>query len=151
MDGGRNSVLVTGLLLYVLLAAGCVQAAEAATLVLTPPTGCNPSAVTGCTVMGAGYRATLKFGSSPRTLTPLVLSLKSDPAPIHAEVQFIMKGMNMGDNRFAFRSEGYGAAKVWVARAMIPACASGRADWIAVVILAYPKRQVEMRVPFTTP
>ncbi|WP_156782152.1 hypothetical protein [Acidihalobacter aeolianus] len=133
---------LTALLLPLAVYAGGEQV-----LSLTPAVDCTPTSSAGCSMTQAGYRVTLRFDAPARSLSPLPLTLVAIPVPQKAEVRFVMTGMDMGMNRFAFRRTG----SEWHARAMIPACSSGRADWIAVVCLSYPQRIVEMRVPFITP
>lgn len=142
--------LMACLLLGGALTVGRVQAADPV-VTLAAPQGCAATAVAGCTVSGQGYRVTLKFDSTPASLTPFALTLRARPDPVSADVRFVMTGMNMGDNRFAFRRVDDNGRPVWRARAMIPACASGRVDWVAVLRLVYPQRVVEIRVPFATP
>lgn len=133
--------------LAALLLPFAVYAGGERLLHLTPAADCSPASSAGCTATQAGYRVTLRFDAPARSLSPLPLTLQVSPAPQKAEVRFVMTGMDMGMNRFAFSRAG----SEWHARAMIPACSSGRADWVAVVRMSYTDRTVEMRVPFTTP
>lgn len=82
----------------------------------------------------------------PLTRFPITVRLEGIDA--HAvTVQFEMKSMDMGVNRFTLHSRD-GA---WTGEAILPVCTSGRADWIATVRAATGAGSaIEARFDFET-
>ena len=63
-------------------------------------------------------------------LEPFVVQLRlqnDSAAPRSIEADFTMQNMQMGLNRFKFQPEAN--AKRWSAKAVLPVCVTGRADW----------------------
>ncbi|MCG5515065.1 MULTISPECIES: hypothetical protein [unclassified Ectothiorhodospira] len=112
-------------------------------VLLEMPEGCELNRA-GCTVGLDGMRLTLR---GPDTIPPLedfdlILEAQGPVEPL--EVSYIMPGMDMGVNRFAF---GAGDEGIWHAPSALPVCMSGRLDWLAQVRFAYEGREYEVRVP----
>lgn len=51
---------------------------------------------------------------------------------IHVSVEFVMQGMRMAANRSVFSQQ---SKDIWQAQSVLPICASGRKDWLAIVRL----------------
>lgn len=112
-------------------------------VVLEAPEGCELNRA-GCTLELDGMRLNIR---GPDTIPPLEdfdLILEARGAVEPLEVSYIMPGMDMGVNRFAF---GEGDDGVWHAPSALPLCMSGRLDWVAQVRFAYEGREYEARVP----
>ncbi|UCE89608.1 MAG: hypothetical protein JSW10_01875 [Pseudomonadota bacterium] len=57
-----------------------------------------------------------------------------ETGPGEVTVTFEMAGMNMGMNRIRLHPAATGAEpSIWIGKAMLPVCASGRTDWQAIV------------------
>jgi len=61
-------------------------------------------------------------------------------------VQFTMKGMDMGLNRYRLVSDGAGR---WTGKAMLPVCTTGRTDWLATVMLNGPAGERRAQFAFS--
>jgi hypothetical protein len=61
-------------------------------------------------------------------------------------VQFDMKSMDMGVNRFGLRQKG----AVWEGEAILPVCTSGRTDWLATVEATTQAGTIQAEFSFET-
>jgi len=64
----------------------------------------------------------------------------------HVSMKFIMRGMEMAVNRSEFKRQ---SAGVWQAESVLPICASGRKDWLAIVRLETRKGVWQVGFAFT--
>ena len=106
--------------------------------------GCSPEPVTEqlgtavkcrplgrvCTVSEAGRAVSLRLPAEIKPLTrfPVKVALEGIDADA-VVVEFTMKGMDMGLNRFGLQSGDGG----WSGEAILPVCTTGRTDWLATV------------------
>jgi hypothetical protein len=65
--------------------------------------------------------------------------------PEAVTAEFIMEGMDMGQNRYRLERQG----EQWQAQVTLPACASGQRDWVAIVSATKGKEGVFARFPFS--
>ena len=56
----------------------------------------------------------------------------ADKDVLHVSMDFVMRGMEMAVNRSDFKRK---SAGVWQTESVLPICASGRKDWLAIVRL----------------
>ena len=93
-----------------------------------------------CRFEVVGKPVELRFSAPPSGLHPFNLQLHAAGAhEIYAS--FIMRGMDMGFNRYHLLSNGAGN---WQANVLLPVCVTGRRDW--VLTLTIDASQVE--IPF---
>jgi hypothetical protein len=113
-----------------LILVALLVGAELGRLCLAPSP--NPMKVVACGDLLAGchYSAehgevSVRFLGHPGALQPFSLRVGAPWAKeVHAS--FVMRGMDMGPNHYRLRSlSGY-----WEAKVVLPACISGRRDWI---------------------
>lgn len=99
---------------------------------LTPALGCDP-AQGPCGASGAGMdiRFGIGPGVRPLVLFPILVDVSNVP-PEAVLVEFSMRDMDMGINRFRLESDD---GLHWTGQGVIPICSVGRRDWIATVLL----------------
>lgn len=85
----------------------------------------------GCVFLHHGERARLTFSTQPGPMEPFELRV-TVPAAQEISAEFQMVGMDMGFNRYDLHraAEGGFAAKV-----TLPACVSGRRDWVLTLVV----------------
>ena len=79
----------------------------------------------GCAFSHRGTPVKVKFLAPPTPLEAFDLSL-SAPGASRISAEFQMNGMEMGFNRYDLRTTGNA---VFLAKATLPVCVSGRHDW----------------------
>lgn len=84
----------------------------------------NPLA--GCPFTHRGEQARLTFSSQPAPMEPFDLRVTAAAAK-SVSAEFQMVGMDMGFNRYDLHRA---AANDFTAQVTLPACVSGRRDWI---------------------
>lgn len=146
--GGRFRYVLwgAGLALAVLVASalwlgrgtlGPATSGPAKTLTVEP-SGCNP-AVDTCTAKADDMILHVRLGPPVVVLKSFPVTVRLHPSSRFAVrqvlVQFTMKGMDMGLNRYRLVSDGDGR---WTGTAMLPVCTTGRTDWLATVVLSGP-------------
>ncbi len=134
----RRSWLLFGLLLL----AAC-HAPSTATIRL-PDARCDGSF---CQSRLEAQHITFRFLDPPGALKPFTFRVetKGFTAPVEAvRVSFVMPEMDMGRNDYRLQKEPEG----FTGRAVLPLCATGRHDWLAVVTLDAGTRRYEARFAF---
>lgn len=64
-------------------------------------------------------------------------------------VDFKMKGMDMGINRFEFiKVNNTHKKKSWIAKAILPICVNGRSNWIAEILVKIDRIHYKLSFPF---
>ena len=63
------------------------------------------------------------------------------------QVDFKMKSMDMGVNRFFFKKNEVESAHVWNAKVLLPICITGRADWISEFIVTTKSSKYLISLP----
>lgn len=129
--------------LWVLRPAMQAPAQPAITLQAEP--GCD-SARQACRARGDDLEIELQLGPALRPLEPFSIALRGNPdTAARIEVQFLMRGMDMGLNRYRLDRDADG---VWRGRAVLPVCTTGRSDWYAVIEIAQGGRRWIAEMPF---
>lgn len=86
--------------------------------------------------------AVLRFVDPPVQGRPFTLVLDGVAAGVEPNVEFTMRDMDMGFNRYRFVRAG----KRWQARVTLPACVSGSRDWLMTVSLDGRRYRLPLRV-----
>lgn len=108
------------------------------------------SAQTACVARGEGFAIELGLGPSVRPMQPFSIQLRvlqgqlSSAAKV--ELQFQMRGMDMGQNRYRLLADKQG---IWSGNAVLPVCSRGRSDWFARIDIQDADRRWSARMPFT--
>jgi len=100
-----------------------------------------------CTVRSESRAVDLTLPAGVEPLTPfsVVAAVKGSRAR-RVTVDFSMKGMDMGKNRFALAEQG----EHWVGNAILPVCTTGRVDWVATVEVETEQRTLHAVFEFET-
>lgn len=102
-----------------------------------------------CYAMAGAVRVALRFDTGARALQPFPVAVRIDGGddlqPAGVQVDFIMVGMDMGQNRYALAR---GADGWWRGKVTLPVCSSGRTDWQAIVRVSAGSTQYVARFPF---
>jgi len=109
---------------------------------------CNPVGHP-CQVRLGDVILTLTLPAKVRAMQAFDMELRVqgvDPVE-HAVIEMNMAEMDMGRNRFVLKPTP-GQGKTWRGTAMLPACMSGRSDWLAEVTVVSGKRQYQARFSF---
>ena len=85
----------------------------------------------GCAFSHRGATASVRFSVRPAPLEAFDLSVRAANAR-RISAEFQMVGMDMGFNRYDLRPVAEGD---WAAKVTLPACVSGRADWVLYLTL----------------
>jgi hypothetical protein len=89
-----------------------------------------PDPVAGCAFVHAGQPARVRFLTPPAALEAFGLVVEA-PGARRVSAEFQMVGMDMGFNRYDLRAADGGFA----AQVTLPACVSGRRDWVLYLTL----------------
>ncbi|HFD80310.1 MAG TPA: hypothetical protein ENK05_07980 [Gammaproteobacteria bacterium] len=102
--------------------------------------------VEGCRATGAPFPLRVFLGPGVTAMRPFPLRLEvgGGVTPETASVDFSMKGMDMGLNRYLLQRQG----DEWRARVTLPVCGSGRSDWLADVVIATAQGRYHLQIPF---
>lgn len=95
-------------------------------------------------------RIALSLGPDVESLErfPLRVDVEaSDETVESVTVEFVMKGMEMGLNRYRLSASEDGA---WEGTAVLPVCSSGRLDWLATVTVSTQGGRWVAVFPFVT-
>lgn len=106
-----------------------------------PRTVSCPDLIQGCRFVIGAQDIELRFSAPPSGLHPFTLRLYA-PAAKTAYASFTMRGMDMGFNRYRLLSGGAGN---WHAQVLLPACVTGRRDWLLTLTLD----EVRVEIPFS--
>lgn len=112
-------------------------------------TDCD-SAQRACVARGDDLELELRLGPPLRTLESFEIRLRRVRGTLDAhaqvELQFQMRAMDMGLNRYRLLTDADG---VWRGRAMLPVCSAGRSDWTAQLDISVDGRRWRAEFPFT--
>ncbi len=118
--------------------------------VLATPVDCD-AAQTACTAEGEGLRLHLQLGPGVRALKPfrslLAIEGVAPEKVLDVEIEFVMRDMDMGVNRYRLLWE----EGRWVAEAVLPVCLAGRSDWVAELRLLTEDGAMRADFPFQVP
>lgn len=104
------------------------------------------SAQQPCRAHGDDLEISLRLGPPVRPLESFNIELRGElEAAARIDVQFLMRGMDMGLNRYRL---GRDADGVWRGRAVLPVCTTGRSDWYAVIGIEQGGRRWIAELPF---
>ena len=122
-----------GALLYPHLIAWRTDSAAQPPIRLHGDPHCDPSRG-GCVAHHEGMTLELSLPDSMRTMIPFdVAGTLNGPQAARitsVTVEFSMKGMYMGSNRFVLQQQD---PTTWRGQAMLPICSNGRSDWQVTV------------------
>ncbi len=112
------------------------------------------SAQRACRARGDDLEFELRLGPPVQPMQSFEIALRSlrgnlvmdRGADARVEVQFQMRAMDMGINRYRLIADADG---VWRGRAMLPVCSAGRSDWIVQVDISADGRRWQAELPFT--
>lgn len=125
-----------------------LEVSPVAALPLQVDEGCD-SAQSACGARGENLSIELRLGPSLRPLESFAVELRVLQGVLDAqariEVQFQMRGMDMGLNRYRLEQSADG---LWRGRAVLPVCTTGRSDWYAVVGIEQDGRRWIAEMPF---
>jgi hypothetical protein len=137
----KTQWLAAGPLIVVLAALVLWQNAEG-----PPPVAVNlpcPNPTVGCSAQLGNRSVTIGLAGALKPLQPFQVWVKAAGAD-KVQASFTMVDMNMGFNRYNLRPD---AAGVFRAQITLPACVSGRRDWMMSVDIDGAAR---LLVPFAT-
>ncbi len=110
---------------------------------------CN-AALRRCNAMSDKVLIGLQAKAPVRALRPFDVTINltglASERIDQVRAEFTMKGMQMGQSRYAFRRIGNG---LWSAAVTLPVCTSGRSDWVATVYVYAGRTLYEARMPLT--
>lgn len=102
-----------------------------------------------CGARGDDLEIELRLGPPVRPMEAFDIQLQSMRGGLGAQaridVQFQMRGMDMGLNRYRLDRDAHG---VWRGRAILPVCTTGRSDWYAVIEIVQDGRRWSAEIPF---
>lgn len=101
----------------------------------------------GCSATDGEVSLQVRFDAPAHALQPFPLSvhISSDEPVDTVMVTFLMRGMDMGLNRYRLEGDARGG---WRGSVTLPVCVSGRSDWIAAFELATASRSYQAQIPF---
>lgn len=98
-----------------------------------------------CTAALGEQRVGLQFSAPVQALEPFwVEALVAGMAVREVQLEFTMKGMDMGQNRYRLLPSG----EAWVGSVTLPVCVAGRSDWVATLTVAGDGRKWVAEFPF---
>ena len=144
-------LLLAGVVLFGLWAYRSGPNAESGTATpLKVAADCDSARAT-CVAQAEGLAVELALGPEVRPMTPFQIRLLAAEGPLSAsagvELEFQMRAMDMGLNRYRLRRDEQG---IWSGRAILPVCSSGRSDWLAQLDIRDGERRWTAVLPFTT-
>lgn len=105
-----------------------------------------------CLVNSDVFNIKILFDENIYYLKPFAVSIliksKISPEIESIQIDFKMKGMNMGVNRFMLskvKSENNDLK--WIGKALLPVCVTGRADWFAELEIVTKLNKYTLSVP----
>ena len=99
----------------------------------------------GCTARGDGVSVSVHMASQRSALKPFKVTLSTGAVLNAVTLSLEMQGMDMGQNRYRLLHTADGR---WQAEITLPACASGRSDWLANFELQAAAAHYRLGVPF---
>lgn len=102
-----------------------------------------PTPTTGCATRIGDRSITVGLGDKRKTLQPFPVWVKAAGAD-QVQASFTMVDMNMGFNLYTLRPDKDG---VFRAQVTLPACVSGRREWVMTVDI---DKTTRLAVPFST-
>ncbi len=139
----KNKWLALGLPLLIVAAAAVVVWRDAET---PPPVAIDlpcPTPATGCTARIGDRSVTVGLDDKLKALQPFQVWVKA-PGAGQVQASFTMLDMNMGFNLYTLRPDKDG---VFRAQVTLPACVSGRREWVMTVDI---DKTTRLAVPFST-
>lgn len=148
----RSALALTATLLALVLGASIWfkqdRPASSATIIAVDH-ACD-SAVQPCRARSADLSLQLQLGPPVTPLRPFTAQLGVVDGELNAaaevELSFVMRGMEMGLNRYRLQRDG----EKWSGLVTLPVCTTGRVDWIAVVTVRSNGRQWTAEFSFAT-
>lgn len=144
----RGWLLTVGIVGLFLLMSACNGEDRETRRHLGVAEGCD-AAVTTCFVRDRSLTISLKMGPGVTPLQPFPLTLAiagQKNAVENVLVDFQMKGMDMGSNRYRLQPQ----QGVWQGRVTLPMCTASRMDWRAIIEFMLDGEPVQVVFPFHT-
>lgn len=125
-----------------------MDATPGGALPLRVAAGCD-SARHACVASGKDLEFEVRLGPPVRPMEPFEIRLRGLRDTLAADAQvsmeFQMRGMDMGLNRYRLERAADGA---WQGRAILPVCTTGRSDWLARVEVVQRGQRWSAELPF---
>ena len=106
-----------------------------------------------CIVELNEFKINISFDENIYYLKPFNISVTNenmDDLELESiQVDFKMKTMDMGVNRFFFKKNEVENAQIWNAKALLPICVTGRADWISEFIVSTKSSKYLVSLPIS--
>lgn len=132
-----------------LLLLACSNDNEPARKLLGTASGCD-AATNACEISAGEIRLSLALGPNVKPLVDFPVRLMIQGGEVAEQsviVDFQMKGMDMGMNRYRLQSS---SPSVWQGHATLPVCTASRMDWLAIVEFSLSGRPYQAVFPFHT-
>lgn len=139
----KNKWLALGLPLLIVASAALVLWREAETPVPVAIDLPCPTPAAGCAARIGERSVTVGLAEPRKTLQPFEVWVKA-PGADQIQASFAMLDMNMGFNLYTLRPDKDG---VFRAQVTLPACVSGRREWVMTVDI---DKTTRLAVPFST-
>lgn len=107
--------------------------------VATCPSGVN------CEAKFSDQTLKLQLSPTPVVMAPFIALVETSADITEIYLQFQMKDMDMGVQRYRLLSDGHGQ---WQSEVMLPVCSLGRSDWVAILDMKYREEWWRGEFPF---
>ncbi len=137
-------------LILLLVLGGCSREAETVHVLLGQAEHCDAAAQTCLIDADDGLSISLRLGPEVKPLVPFPIELivdGADAVPENVVVDFQMREMDMGVNRYRLRQS---SPMQWEGTATLPVCTASRMDWTATVAFRLDGRPYKLIYPFQT-
>lgn len=112
---------------------------------------CKPQQQT-CKIVTEDFNIEISLNENIFYLKPFNVAVKTKRKTNYdiesVQVDFKMKGMNMGVNRFMLTKKNINDKKQeWKGKALLPICVAGRADWFAELEIVTKQKKYLLSIP----
>ncbi len=150
LQWGAAVLIAAGLIGAWALRPGLDVAAPQAVLLLAE-SHCD-SAQRACRIFATDLELELRLGPPVRAMESFKISLRHLRGRLGTDaqvtVEFQMRDMEMGLNRYRLAADVGDAGGVWRGQAVLPVCSAGRSDWVAQVEISADGRRWTAVLPF---
>jgi len=148
---GVGTLVVVGVIAAWLLRSG-IQRPMEDVVTLQIETNCD-SAQRACRARGDDLELELRLGPPVRPMETFDIQLRRLHGRLDTDaqvtVEFQMRDMEMGLNRYRLAADAGDAGGVWRGQAVLPICSAGRSDWFAQVEISASGQHWRAELPFT--
>lgn len=103
-----------------------------------------PSSV-NCEAIFSDQTLKLQLSPTPVVMAPFIALVETGEDIAEIYLQFQMKDMDMGVQRYRLLGDGHGQ---WQSEVMLPVCSLGRSDWVAILDVKYREEWWRGEFPF---